>query len=347
MVRALLAVTVCTLCALPADSCPRRCRWGIRTGVAWPPASHGAWGARPVPPPPGENAVFLGTWFTPGKAFYQVMTTHIAQDMKVQQMDVKQTQMQHFVTRWVPKKRDAEGRWTFGLQVLACQFDIDIGGNKLTYDSADKQAPRTPLTDYFTLLLTTEFPVVMEPDFTIRAVDLEDFWRQNGVRDVMTKSAFSEATISGLATAIFRMLPNRAVHSGQSWNRKRSVPLEGFGTFDSDESFGYEGVDHHILDRIAIMSKMKHVPGMAKTGQGLPFKILKSDLKSTSGGGTLWFDRGAGRIVKGELSFKLEGTVLIDIGGFTTSVELLQEQKTTLQTTDRDPREKYSPSSRS
>ena len=47
---------------------------------------------------------------------------------------------------------------------------------------------------------------------------------------------------------------------------------------------------------------------------GFPFKILKADLKSQDGRGTVWFDRTGGRVARAELDLRITGTLHLEIG---------------------------------
>src|SRR5262245_54440275 len=82
-------------------------------------------------------------------AFYQVLTTNTSQVMKVMQMDVKQEQKQTFYIKWEPADLDGKGNWVVTQKIIGVKMDIDIGGNKISYDSTDDKAPKNPMSDFF------------------------------------------------------------------------------------------------------------------------------------------------------------------------------------------------------
>src|SRR5947208_15522791 len=104
--------------------------------------------------------------------FYEVQTTATLQNMKVMGQDVKQEQKQTFYIKWTPGDKDANGNWVVTQQFLAIKMEIDIGGNKISYDSTLPNQPKSPLSDLFDGLLTAELKFHVSPaDLSVRKID--------------------------------------------------------------------------------------------------------------------------------------------------------------------------------
>src|SRR5579871_6860853 len=73
--------------------------------------------------------------------YYQTLETTTNQTMKVMSMEVKQVQSQTFYIKWTPQDPDAKGNWVVKQRIVDVKMDIDIGGNKIAYDST---APGQP-----------------------------------------------------------------------------------------------------------------------------------------------------------------------------------------------------------
>src|SRR5207237_10782048 len=98
-------------------------------------------------PAPGKE-VTLKWDFQKGKPFYQEMTTTTKQTMKVMGMEVTQNQTQKFVFSWTPIEQDKDKNWIVDQEIVAVMMDIEIGGQKIPYDSTkDNGVSGSPLSD--------------------------------------------------------------------------------------------------------------------------------------------------------------------------------------------------------
>src|SRR5260370_28854343 len=89
----------------------------------------------------GQEAVKLEWKFEKGKPFYQEMNTKTKQTMKIMAMDtVTQNQDQTFIFSWTPVDQDKENNWIVKQKIVGVKMDIEIGGNKITYDSTNPSA---------------------------------------------------------------------------------------------------------------------------------------------------------------------------------------------------------------
>src|SRR5438309_11697653 len=89
--------------------------------------------------------------FDSKEPFFQEMTTETVQTMTVMGMEVKQTQNQAFYMKWTPKKSEGNS-WVVEQQIIAVEMNINIGGNKIAYNSMAKEQAQNPPTDFFKAL---------------------------------------------------------------------------------------------------------------------------------------------------------------------------------------------------
>jgi hypothetical protein len=282
--------------------------------------------------------------FEKGKTFYQDMTTETKQTMKVMGMDIAQNQKQTFIFAWTPKDQDKDGNWTIQQKIEAVKMDIDIGGNKVAYDSTKDTGTANPLADFFKALVGSEFTLTVSPDGKVTKVEGRDEFLKklvtaNQQMEPMLKQILSDDALKQMAEPAFAVVPNKAVKKGDSWTRESKLNMGPIGSYDTTYKYTFEGQDpkDKALDKISVETTLKYTPPAEGTATQLPFKIKKADLKSSEAKGSVLFNPAKGRVASSELSLKLDGKLSIEIGGMTTEVDLSQTQTTTVKTTDENP----------
>src|SRR5205085_12638348 len=127
------------------------------------------------------------------------------------------------------------------------------------------------------------------------------------------------------------VLPGRVVNKGEAWTASCRQDLGPIGNWLTQHRYTYEGPARD-LDVIRVETTLQYAPPRASDPAGLPFTILGANLKSRSGSGVVHFNRAPGRIADATLHTRIEGNLVLNVGGMNTAVELVQSQKTTLQT---------------
>jgi hypothetical protein len=282
------------------------------------------------------------TWkFEKGKAFYQTMTTETTQQIKVMQMDMNQKQNQTFIFSWTPKDQDKDKNWVIQQKIEAVKMDIEIGGNKITYDSTNPTAANNPLSDFFKALVGTEFTITLSPEMKVTKIEGRDKFLEKlvGVNPQMKpllEQLLSEEALKQMADASFSVVPNKEVKKGETWKRESKLSLGPIGTWNNTYEYTLDSIEKNIA-KIGVKTTMKYEKPGENAAGGLPFKIKSADLKSDSASGTIEFDTSLGRVAKVEMNQTLKGKLEIEIGGTTSPVELTQTQKTTVTTSADDP----------
>ncbi|MSQ97470.1 MAG: hypothetical protein EXR98_23350 [Gemmataceae bacterium] len=113
----------------------------------------------PCPPPAmhmpsADERVTLRLKFAKGKDFYVESTAVTKQKMKVMGQEVLQNQEQTFVYHWQPERMTKNGDWIVRVRTLRIILKVDIGGNRINYDSCSRST-RSPGIDLFDSLLNS------------------------------------------------------------------------------------------------------------------------------------------------------------------------------------------------
>jgi RNA polymerase sigma factor (sigma-70 family) len=291
--------------------------------------------------PEEDPGVILRWRFVKDKPFYQEVTTTTQQTMKVANSDVQQAQRQTFYFSWTPVRKDGRN-WQLKQKIEGVKMDVEIGGNKVEYDSTREAAAANPLSDFFKQLVGSEFKVTLNEEYKVHKVEgREEFLKKtaaaNPALETVLMQAFSEDAARLAAETPFAGLPPGTVQAGDSWTGKRHLDMGPLGQYQATYRYTYLGREDG-LDRIAIRVKsaLKGRPP-AEGEVGLPFTVRKGEWKCTEGRGTLLFDPGRGRVSRLDLRLAIEGRLTVAIGGQEKAMELSETQTITVKTTNTNP----------
>jgi hypothetical protein len=284
--------------------------------------------------------------FEKDKPFYQTMTTTTDQTMKVMNNDVTQKQSQTFYFSWTPKGQDKDGKWTLEQKILGVKMDIDIGGSPIKYDSTATTSAgnaSNPLGDFFKALVGSTFTVTVDPK-TYKVTEIkgrEDFVNKlsnaNKQMKPLLEKILSDDALREMAEPTFSVITNETVEKGKKWTKKTTLDMGPIGKYENEYTYTYDGQNNN-LDKIDVSTKLSYMPPEKTEGiGGLPFRIKSAKLESKDSKGVVLFNREKGRVEKSDMSVKLDGTLDIEIGGQQTKVDLKQEQKTEISTSDTNP----------
>ncbi len=291
---------------------------------------------------PAGDKVSLKWKFAKDQVFYQKMFTKTVQTMNVMKNDVPQTQEQTFFFSWKVDKIDGD-KTTLKQKIEGVKMKIDIGGNTIAYDSTVEGTANNPLADYFKALVGSEFTVELDTkELKVTKLDgREEFLRKLIAANPQMKSLLdtilSETALKEMAEPTFAVVPNTDVAKGHKWKRETKLNMGPIGSYDNTYNYEYMGAekDKH---RIKVDTVLNYTPPGDAVGQGgLPFKIKKATLKSTSQGGEIIFDGAKGLLEKSSVKLELKGTLKIEIGGTETEVTLSQVQESIVEAIDKLP----------
>ena len=275
--------------------------------------------------------------------FYQEMTTTTEQKMKVMQMEVLQTQKQTFYLQWTTDKV-TDKEYTVKQKIIGVKMEIEIGGNKIDFDSTRQQQPANPLTDFFKALVGAEFKLTIDKK-TLKVTKIDgqkefvaNLAKANPQLKSLLDHILSEKALEQMADPVFAVVPdNGKVPDGGTWDRKSTLDMGPIGTYDTVYKYKYGGTKGKEA-KIGVTTELTYKPPTGKGNEGLPFKIMSADLKTKEPGtGEILFDTEKGRVASSTMTLLLTGRLTIEIAGMNTEVELNQKQDSTVKTMDTSP----------
>lgn len=271
--------------------------------------------------------------------FYQTLTTETEQKMKVMGQEVKQDQKQTFYIEWTAGEPKAD-EWTVTQKIIGVKMNINIGGNTISYDSTDPNAPANPMTDFFKALTQAELKLTIDPKkmevTKIEGADalIEKLGGTNAQLQPLLKSILSNEALKDMAEPTWGAFPTSPVKKGSSWTRNYNLDLGGIGQYDTKYTYTVDNMNKEE-GKVKIDAKLEYKAPSDK--KGLPFAIKSASLASKDGTGNAVFDREKGRIQSSDMKMKLEGKLDIEISGMTTEVQLEQTQTSSVVTSDTNP----------
>jgi len=301
-------------------------------------------------PQPAADKATLKWKFEKGKPFYQTMTTTTDQSMNVMNNEVKQKQTQTFYFKWTPLDDPKDGKVKIKQEITGVKMDIDIGNQKITYDSNDQNAKNQahPLSEFFKALVGSEFTLTLDTK-TMKVEDIEGrdqfvekLTKANAQMKPLLEQILSKDALKQMADPTFGVIKNgEEVAKNATWDRTSSLNMGPIGTYDNKYTYTYEGKDEKDkkLDKIKVTTTLTYKPPQDNPAgaAALPFKIKSAQLSSKNAGGEVYFNNETGRIDHSDMKVELEGTLNIEIGGQTTEVKLSQTQNSSITTSDKPP----------
>lgn len=275
------------------------------------------------------------------KEWYQTLETTTDQTMKVQGMDVVQKQKQTFYIKWTPDKAD-KGKWKVKQRIVGVKMSIDIGGNKIDYDSTVPQ-PNNPMTDFFKALQGLDLTFIIDQaTMKIEKIEgndkfIKDLGKTNPQMEPLLKSILSEDALKKMAEPTLFAFPPEGKLSKKTWDRSSTLDLGPIGTYKTEYKFkaAGKGGKNKDLDKIEVSASMTYAPPM--DSGGLPFKIKAGKLEGKDGKGEALFNPKLGRFDSYTMEMNLDGKLTIDIGGMVTEVELNQKQTASVTSSNENP----------
>ncbi|MBM3997722.1 MAG: caspase family protein, partial [Planctomycetes bacterium] len=148
---------------------------------------------RPVPkddsPFPAAAEMRFKAFDRPGVPMFEEITTVIKQTVKTTDQQLNQDQKYVSLIEWTPKEKDSDGNWVVLQRHVGVKLEIDIGGNKIVYDSTQQNLAKNPMTEFFDALLKGELTFVIQRDLTVKSVEGRDeLIRKLGVVEPETAS---------------------------------------------------------------------------------------------------------------------------------------------------------------
>jgi hypothetical protein len=138
---------------------------------------------------------------------------------------------------------------------------------------------------------------------------------------------------------MFSFLPAKPVRRGEKWRRERKILLGPLGSFKGEGEFTLLGSElKEEGERLGYQAALNYALPKDREG-GLPFRISEGDLECEKIQGTFLFNVARGRLIKGELSMGIKGTLTLDLMGSEVAMNVEQTSTTRLRLLEEKPAE--------
>jgi hypothetical protein len=297
-------------------------------------------------PSSAQEKTTLKWKFEKGKTFYQEMTQEVKMTMNAGAggpgSQVLNTVKQTWYISWTPEEQQKDKGWRVRLKILGVKLEMDFLGQKIEYDSTNPGAGGKVLADRMQPLIGAEFQLTLGPDLKAAKVEgyqelLDKFGKVNARVKDLIGAILTEDSIKYISDQCFAFTPPREVKKGDTWTADIKLPLGSLGSWSGQYRNTYEGKADN-LDKIKVeVASLNYEPPVAKGATGVPFKVKKVELKSSSGTGTLLFDTDKGRVANATYLAVIQSKVLSEADGREMEVAMKQDQKVTIKTSDKNP----------
>jgi hypothetical protein len=283
--------------------------------------------------------------------FWQELVTKTDQTLTVAGQTVTQKQTQTFYLSWTPQKMEG-GNWVVEQAIIGVKMNIDIGGNKISYDSTDPNQTQqsNPMTDFFNVLKTLKLTLTIDSktlevkEVKGRKEFVDKLAATNPQMLNLLNNILSDDAIKQMAQPTWGAVPKSDVKivKDATWKVEPKLALGAIGTYESKFVYTYDGPakDKKDVVEIKVKPSLKYIPPSTEKKDSLPFTIrkestLNSDEKDSSG--TVYFNTSKGRVDESKINMKLAGKLIIEVAGLETTVDLVQTQESVVKTLDANP----------
>ena len=293
--------------------------------------------------PPAEKQKF-DTRFEKDKAFYQKLTTSVTQNLKV--AGGSEVPLKHDLTfyfKWTPVSVDKD-KAVVKQAIEGVKFKLDIAGQTVEYDSTDPNpagaAGNPGLTEFFKNLVGSELTVTFKGS-TIEKVDGRDEMLRklgsiNPQIEQLLKQILTDEALKEMTDPAAGLTPPAEKAVNETWEKKSTLSLGPIGSYDRTLTYTYKGKDTEKkdLEKVEVKPTLQYKPPAAGA-QGLPFAVKGGELKTKEvKNGVILYDAKKGRIESVRINITLEGNLDVTIGAAEAKVNLTQDQRTELDTSD-------------
>lgn len=284
--------------------------------------------------------------------YYQKSSTNVIQVIKVQNQELTQKQESTFYYKWEPLRQEGD-KWIVKQTVEGLRMSIDISGNAIVYDSANKDASGSAsnpgLINFFKNLEGSSFEVTLGKDFKVESVNQRDrdaflnkLSANNPQMDALLKKILTDEALKQMVDPTMGLTPDAPQAVGGTWTKKVPLNLGPIGVYEVTYNFKYDRQEGEIA-HVSVTTGLTYTAPKDAT-DGLLFRIKSGTLKSVAPAapagqpvppnGTMQYNTRTGRIQSARITLKVEGELTVTIGGTDTNVKLDQEQTTTIETRD-------------
>jgi hypothetical protein len=276
---------------------------------------------------PAQAQVKLEWKFKKGDKFWLETGTKLNQTIQVAGQEIKQSMDNTTVNSYTIKDVTNDG------VILEQKIESVKMSSTGRLSGADELAKKMKGTT-FTLTLDKDGKITKFEGYDefINRLANDDPKVAKGIKQMLSQDTLTKATQEA-----FGFLPSDPVKKGSTWKKSVTVPLGPLGNFKADNTYTLEG-EVKEGQKIDVKAEISYSTPDENQDTGLGFKVTKGELKSEEGtGGTMIFDAKTGRLVKSDIKVKIKGSMTIEVSGNSATMDLEQEQTSTVRLLDKAP----------
>src|SRR5262249_49803455 len=155
-------------------------------------------------------------------------------------------------------------------EIVGVKMDIDIGGQKISYNSADAATQaKNPMTDFFQALTKQKLTFVISKDLKVEDIKgREQFIKALGetnpqMQQLLSNILNKDALTKRAEPTWWAPPPSGKATKGETWTKTSNLDLGPIGTYKTNFTFTFEGQEGD-LDKISIKADLKYSPPTEK-----------------------------------------------------------------------------------
>ena len=195
-----------------------------------------------------DAQVKLAHKFPDGRTSTSISDVETEQTLTIAGMEILTKSKQKVTVTAVNGVRAADGTLVVQQRIDALKSDIDIMGQKLSFDSAKPDAPPPGtsidiILDLFKAVSNSEWTVRHGRDHRVIAVDGRDKALKS-LPDALrkgTEKQFDPTYLAQIANDELATIPDQPVNKGDTWKLETTVRLDGGQTMTFSKTFTYQG----------------------------------------------------------------------------------------------------------
>jgi len=270
---------------------------------------------------PGDN-LKLEWKLREGDVFYNKTTATMDQTIEVLGQQMDQTITMKTVVRFKVKSAQ-EGATVVEMTYLENKID----------------AQGLPGVNIGDKMKNVTFTATLDSKYKVTKLDgyekfLDSLTEGDDEQKKLMKLMMPESTIRQMLSQTFAIGPGKPVAVGDTWKQEERVALGPLGGVEMKQTLRLDSVKDDVAN-ISVKGDLTFKPGDGDGG--LPFKIVKADLKADKFGGQYAFNLKTGRITETRVEMEMSGTMTIGLAGQNIDAKLVQKMKTVGVITDKNP----------
>lgn len=240
--------------------------------------------------------------FKPGETIHYRIDQKTVTQAMFNGQSIKTTVSQTIETDWAVKSVDASGSAEMTLTIDRVKTKVEGPLGSFEYDSREKKpiagAIAAGVVPILKVLVGATFRFTISPLGALTDVRVPEglvkALKDAGPAAAQGPSMFSE---EGLKTMIHESTLTLPTDADKPWTGRNTIPLPALGNLVRDKTYKYDGPEGDNA-KIAMQSKVRLEPG--------PAANFEAKISAQEGNGRFLFDNTAGRLVRSDVTEKVE-----------------------------------------